>query len=74
MKGYYSKGKYVQADFVRVTIDDGGHAEVTGIDGILADLQFEITPVIELRPKFKHLVYVCEQRYKSSDHCNSRLA
>jgi len=42
--------EYIQADFVRISIHNGRHAKVAGIDGILADLKLVITTIVELRP------------------------
>lgn len=40
-------GEVCQADFVRVSIDQGRHAEVAGIDRVLGYVQFKISSVVE---------------------------
>ena len=43
-------GEIRQADFVGVAIGEGGHAKVTRIDRAMADVQFKIPAVVDLRP------------------------
>ena len=43
-------GEVRQADFVRVSIDQGRHSKVAGIDGLLGYLQFEIPAVVDFGP------------------------
>lgn len=39
-----------QADFVRISIDQGGHAEEAGIDGMLGDVQFKVSSIVQFGP------------------------
>lgn len=48
--GPAQNGKVRQADLVGVPVDDGGHAEETGVDRAVADLQLKVAAIIELRP------------------------
>ena len=43
-------GEVGQADFVRVPIDEGGHAEVAGVDRVLGYVQLKVSSVVEFGP------------------------
>lgn len=39
-----------QADLIRVPVDDSRHSEVARVDGIMANVELEVTAVVELAP------------------------
>ena len=40
--------EYVQANLIWVSVDNGGHSKVAGVDGIMTDLKLKVAPIVEL--------------------------